>query len=57
MIGVLNFEKRKNELYSHDSDYAISYYANDTRTFPAGGYQGIGFKEGNTVEVRVNRSK
>lgn len=45
MIGILDYEKRKGQLYSHDSDQDMAcYYGHNTKVFP-GGYQGLGFKE------------
>lgn len=52
MIGVLDYEKRKNQLYSHDADSdATCYYGNQPKVFPAGGYQGCGVKDSNSYTV------
>ena len=55
MIGVLDYGRQKDQRTSSDSGYAMCYFGYNGSKYPKAGYEGRGFKEGDVVEVQVDR--
>lgn len=54
-VGVVDYEKQKNQRYSYNSGNAICY-ATSGNKYPDFVKEAEGYKEGDIVEVDVNRS-
>ena len=56
MIGVVDSERQKDHRYSYNSKNATCYYGNNGKKFPNTECEGDGFKQGDVVEVDINRA-
>ena len=56
MAGVVDYAKQKDLRDSRNSGNAMCYYGYNGYRYPSGGNEGDGFKQGDIVEVDVNRS-
>lgn len=58
MIGVVDYEKQKHKRFSYSSNNAMCYHGYNGRKYPneVNEGQGGGFKEGDIVEVDVDRA-
>ena len=54
-IGVTDYEQQKYSRRSYGSDNAMCYYGRDGYKYPDD-YEGSGFKQGDVVEVEVDRT-
>ena len=54
LIGILDYNMRKNEKSSYMSNYAMCYSAKGNK-WPDKAAQGNGFEQGDIVEVKVDR--
>ena len=56
MIGVVDYAKQKDQRNSYGTGNALCYYGINGQKYPEGAQEGDGFKEGDVVEVEVNRA-
>lgn len=54
-IGVVDYDKQKQQSCSYGSSNAVCYRTSDGYKFPSGGTEGGGVSDGETVEVKVDR--
>lgn len=54
MIGIMDYNKQKNERDSYSSGNSLCYSGYDGRKYPEEEVEGDGFKQGDIVEVEVN---
>lgn len=54
-IGIVDYALQKDQRFSHSSDNAMCYWS-DAEKCPERVKEGDGFKQGDFVEVAVNRS-
>ncbi len=54
--GVVDHAKQKNSKYSYSSGNSMCYYSIYAQKNPGGGTEGDGFKQGDIVEVNLNRA-
>lgn len=55
MVGVLDYDKQREQRYSSNSGNAMCYFATGGRKFPESVFEGDGFGQGDVVEVNINR--
>ena len=56
MIGILDYSTQKSQRTSYKSNAALCYNGSNGYKYPLVGNEGDGFKQGDVVEVQVNRS-
>ena len=58
LIGVVDYAKQKDQRYSYGSSSGnyMCYYGYNGYKYPESAQEGDGFKEGDVVEVEVNRA-
>ena len=56
MIGIVDYAKQKDLRSSYNSGNAMCYYGHSYRKYPESVNEGDGFKQGDLVEVEVNRA-
>ena len=55
-IGVTDYEQQKDSRRSYGSGNAMCYYGRDGYKYPNDGTEGSGFKQGDVMEVEVDRT-
>ena len=56
MIGVVDYAEQKDQRNSYNSGNAMCYYGANGSKYPSWTKEGSGFKQGDVVEVDVDRS-
>ncbi len=56
LIGVVDYAKQKDQRSSYSSGNAMCYYGYNGYKYPSGCHEGGGFKQGDIVEVDINRA-
>ena len=56
LVGVVDYAKQNDQRKSFNSGNAMCYYGHNGGKYPSEGIEGDGFKQGDVVEVDVDRA-